>query len=167
MWTCTCMAGPGADFMDGTVEAVQRSCAAHLRHGTTTIFPTTTTAGSEQLQEMISACRALLSSSSGIGGRPQLRGCTFTDRILRQTSPAVMTVSRAEFRRRLNLNSTFNLVWSGLPRVQRSCRGRWISIVRLAGVAVWSPVVIRMPAGRRCVRHFGRGCGTWIIFGVP
>ena len=48
--------GAGADFMDGTVEAVQRSCAAHLRHGTTTIFPTTTTAGAEQLQAMISAC---------------------------------------------------------------------------------------------------------------
>lgn len=52
--------GAGADFMDGTVEAVQQSCAAHLRHGTTTIIPTTTTAGAEQLQAMISACRGAI-----------------------------------------------------------------------------------------------------------
>ncbi|HRA88435.1 MAG TPA: amidohydrolase family protein, partial [Planctomycetaceae bacterium] len=35
--------GAGADLMDGTPEAVLTACAAHLRHGTTTIFPTTTT----------------------------------------------------------------------------------------------------------------------------
>jgi len=49
--------GAGADFMDATPEAVQRGCLAHLRHGTTTIFPTTTTAGADLLQEMIGACR--------------------------------------------------------------------------------------------------------------
>lgn len=30
----------GADFMDGTPQAYQTACAAHLAHGTTTIFPT-------------------------------------------------------------------------------------------------------------------------------
>jgi N-acetylglucosamine-6-phosphate deacetylase len=50
--------GAGADFMDSTTDAVMRGCAAHLRHGTTTIFPTTTTAGPALLLEMIDACRA-------------------------------------------------------------------------------------------------------------
>ena len=33
--------GGGADVMDGNPEAVDTVCRAHLPHGTTTIFPTT------------------------------------------------------------------------------------------------------------------------------
>jgi N-acetylglucosamine-6-phosphate deacetylase len=50
--------GAGADFMDGTLEAVTTACAAHLRHGTTTIFPTTTTGSEQQIMDMIEACAA-------------------------------------------------------------------------------------------------------------
>ena len=35
--------GANADFMDGSVDAVIAVNRAHARHGTTTIFPTTTT----------------------------------------------------------------------------------------------------------------------------
>ena len=35
--------GGGGDFMDGTVESVRMSLRTHLRHGTTSICPTTTT----------------------------------------------------------------------------------------------------------------------------
>jgi N-acetylglucosamine-6-phosphate deacetylase len=48
--------GDGADFMDGTAQAVRQACAAHLRHGTTTIFPTTTTGSPEQIHAMLDAC---------------------------------------------------------------------------------------------------------------
>ena len=33
--------GGGADYMDGTAEAVRTANRSHARHGTTTIFPTT------------------------------------------------------------------------------------------------------------------------------
>jgi N-acetylglucosamine-6-phosphate deacetylase len=49
--------GGGADFMDGTAEAVRTVCATHARHGTTTIFPTTTTGSPEEIDAMIAACR--------------------------------------------------------------------------------------------------------------
>lgn len=49
--------GGGADFMDGTIEAVRTSCRSHLRHGTTSIFPTTTTGAVEEIQAMIQACK--------------------------------------------------------------------------------------------------------------
>lgn len=52
--------GDGADFMDGTPDAVTTVCAAHLRHGTTTIFPTTTTGSSQQIVDMINACAVAL-----------------------------------------------------------------------------------------------------------
>jgi N-acetylglucosamine-6-phosphate deacetylase len=48
--------GDGADFMDGTAEAVRTACRAHARHGTTTIFPTTTTGSPAQLSSMLAAC---------------------------------------------------------------------------------------------------------------
>ena len=62
--TCTSTAGAGADFMDGTPEAVITACTAHLRHGTTTIFPTTTTGSSQQIMDMIHACAVATQQSS-------------------------------------------------------------------------------------------------------
>lgn len=56
--------GAGADFMDGTPEAVSTACAAHLRHGTTTIFPTTTTGSSLQIMAMINACAIAMQQNS-------------------------------------------------------------------------------------------------------
>jgi len=50
--------GAGADFMDGTIDAVRTVCAAHARHGITTIFPTTTTGSFEQIMAMFDACAA-------------------------------------------------------------------------------------------------------------
>ena len=48
--------GGGADYMDGTAEAVRVANRCHARHGTTTIFPTTTTGSREQIAGMIAAC---------------------------------------------------------------------------------------------------------------
>jgi N-acetylglucosamine-6-phosphate deacetylase len=51
--------GDGADFMDGTSEAVRVACRAHARHGTTTIYPTTTTGSPEQIHAMLDAAKAV------------------------------------------------------------------------------------------------------------
>jgi N-acetylglucosamine-6-phosphate deacetylase len=48
--------GSGADYMDGSAAAVRTANLAHLRHGTTTIFPTTTTGSNAQLDRMIQSC---------------------------------------------------------------------------------------------------------------
>lgn len=56
--------GRGADYMDGTVEAVRIANRAHASHGTTTIFPTTTTGTTEELQAMLSACSEVYGGSS-------------------------------------------------------------------------------------------------------
>jgi N-acetylglucosamine-6-phosphate deacetylase len=47
--------GAGSDYMDGTPEAARIVNRAHARHGTTTIFPTTTTGTTEQLAAMLNA----------------------------------------------------------------------------------------------------------------
>jgi N-acetylglucosamine-6-phosphate deacetylase len=50
--------GGGADFMDGTIDAVQQVCQTHARHGTTTMFPTTSTGSDAQIHALIDACVA-------------------------------------------------------------------------------------------------------------
>lgn len=49
--------GADADFMDGTPEAVITATRAHARHGTTSIFPTTTTGSRAQITAMLQACQ--------------------------------------------------------------------------------------------------------------
>ncbi len=49
--------GAGADFMDGTGEAFRTVLAAHARHGTTSIVPTSTVARHEQILAMLECCR--------------------------------------------------------------------------------------------------------------
>lgn len=49
--------GGGADFMDATDEAVRTATAAHILEGTTTLFPTTTTATPDEISGMLAACR--------------------------------------------------------------------------------------------------------------
>lgn len=51
--------GDGADFMDGTPEAVRTAIRSHTRHGTTTIFPTTTTGTHAQIRAMLDACKTV------------------------------------------------------------------------------------------------------------
>ncbi len=48
--------GQGADYMDGTLDAVFQANRAHALHGTTTLFPTTTTGSRACLERMLQAC---------------------------------------------------------------------------------------------------------------
>ncbi len=47
----------GSDFMDGTPEAFLSACRTHLVHGTTTIYPTTLSAGFEEMYQVIDSLR--------------------------------------------------------------------------------------------------------------
>ena len=61
-----CHGGAGADFMDGTAEAFRTVLGAHLRHGTTTVAPTTTVALHEQILAALRVC-ARAAAAGGFG----------------------------------------------------------------------------------------------------
>jgi N-acetylglucosamine-6-phosphate deacetylase len=63
--------GAGADFMDATPEAFRTVLAAHARHGTTSIVPTTTVASHERILAALELCRRFkaLEQPAGIGAR--------------------------------------------------------------------------------------------------
>lgn len=51
--------GAGADFMDGTCEAVAVAAHSHLMHGTTSICPTTTTGSEARIHQLLKALDTL------------------------------------------------------------------------------------------------------------
>ena len=62
--------GGGVDFMDGTVSAVRTALHTHACHGTTTLFPTTTTGSMHQIDSMLSAVRDV---GTNLGSIPESR----------------------------------------------------------------------------------------------
>jgi N-acetylglucosamine-6-phosphate deacetylase len=56
--------GRGADFMDGTADAVRLAAHTHLAHGVTSIFPTCTTGDFDQIMRMIDAVAAVKKQES-------------------------------------------------------------------------------------------------------
>jgi N-acetylglucosamine-6-phosphate deacetylase len=78
--------GAGADFMDASDDAFRTICAAHARHGTTSLLPTTTVARHEQHLAFLDVCRRFQHAPTG-GARslgahfygpyfaPEARGC--------------------------------------------------------------------------------------------
>ncbi len=64
----------GADFMDGTTEAFVTACRTHLMHGTTTILPTTLSAG---FQEMYRAVDSFREAREILGVAPYMPGLHF------------------------------------------------------------------------------------------
>lgn len=63
--------GGGHDFMDGTEECFERAAAAHMRHGTTALLPTTLTSSTEELYRAIDCFKQ--AQRTGVGG-PELLG---------------------------------------------------------------------------------------------
>ncbi len=96
--------GNGADVMDGTRGAVTMVCQAHARHGTTTLFPTSSTGTDEQIHAMLAACVEVrddwrVDSGSKIGG-VHLYGPYFAkDKVGCHNLAACRVPKAAEFRR--------------------------------------------------------------------
>lgn len=57
--------GDGADFMDGTREAFETICRCHLRHGTTSLTPTSTVARMDQYRRFLELCGELFGDVPG------------------------------------------------------------------------------------------------------
>lgn len=57
--------GAGADFMDGTAEAFRAACRCHLRHGTTSLTPTSTVARMADYLRFLDLCGELYGDVPG------------------------------------------------------------------------------------------------------
>jgi len=57
--------GDGADFMDGTAEAFRTVCRCHVRHGTTSLTPTSTVARMSDYERFLELCGELIGDVHG------------------------------------------------------------------------------------------------------
>lgn len=55
-----CHGGGGHDFTEGTPEAFKEAASAHLKHGSTTIFPTLSSTTFENIRQAVATCEQLM-----------------------------------------------------------------------------------------------------------
>jgi hypothetical protein len=121
--------GNGADFMDGTSEAVRVACRAHARHGTTTIFQPPPPARRSRFTRCWTQ-RRLCRPSEASKTVHESRACIFTGRSSRRTRWAAIRWRVGESRRRRSIATTLKKASCASPPVRRSCRERSSFIAR-------------------------------------
>ncbi len=154
--------GDGADFMDGTTEAVRRACAAHARHGTTTIFPTTTTGQPGQILAMLQSCAQLMKEKPHSGPRiagVHLYGPFFAeDKVGCHSAEGRRSPSFAEYERYFATGvvkvATCAAELPGAEAFYRAARKRRCLVTCGHSNASWGEMASAFKAGMRHVDHF-------------
>ena len=151
--------GAGADFMDGTAEAVRTACAAHARHGTTTIFPTTTTGSPDQIMAMLSACREVQRTQPSMIAGVHLYGPFFApDKVGCHPSDGRRSPLAAEYKRYFDSGliaiATCAAELPGAEAFYRMARRHGCLLTCGHSNASWSEMQRAMQAGMRHVDHF-------------
>lgn len=160
--------GGGFDFMDGTVEAALGAARAHLRHGTTTIYPTTTTAAQESLADTIDNVRA----ASVQENMPHIHGMHMEGPYVAASQagaqdPRFIVPPKPEDYRKLAAHANgFIKKWTFAPELpggEDFCDFMLENgIVPSAGHtdATWEDVQRLYPHGLRCATHFYSAMAT-------
>jgi N-acetylglucosamine-6-phosphate deacetylase len=155
--------GDGADYMDGTVDAVKTANRAHVRRGTTTIFPTTTTGSPAQIQRMLDACievRQNWTAEAGarIGG-VHLYGPYFAEKkvgchsVDGRRDPTAEEYERY-FRQGIVKIATCAAELQGAAQFYRAARRRACLVTCGHSNATWAEMDRAYKAGVRHVDHF-------------
>jgi N-acetylglucosamine-6-phosphate deacetylase len=155
--------GGGADFMDGTAEAVTQVCRSHARHGTTTLFPTTTTGSQLQIQAMIDACKCVrdawtIADGARIGGvhlygpyfAPDKVGCHSRD----ECRPPMAREYQRYFRSGLIRIATCAAELPGAADFYRAASRHECLVTCGHSNASWSEMEVAFRYGMRHVDHF-------------
>ncbi len=155
--------GGGADVMDGTTEAVRTVCTAHARHGTTTIFPTTSTGSDQQIHEMLNSCHQAqrswdVSGGARIGG-VHLYGPYFApDKVGCHNQSQCRNPTRGEFQRYFKTGvvkiATCAAELPGAIEFYRQARRKGCLVTCGHSNSSWHEMQAAFDAGMRHVDHF-------------
>jgi N-acetylglucosamine-6-phosphate deacetylase len=155
--------GDGADFMDGTPDAVRTATRCHGRHGTTTIFPTTTTGSRAQIEAMLSACETVqrrwtLADGARIGGVHFYGPYFAEDKVGCHLKSGRRDPDPAEYRRHFDRGiirvATCSAELPGAEAFYREARRRGCLVTCGHSNATWSEMARAFRAGMRHVDHF-------------
>ncbi len=112
--------GGGHDFMDATPEAFLGAAAAHARHGTTCLIPTTLSATDEEVFEAFAAFRAAREKNVRGAQMPgiHLEGPYFADAQRGAQDPALLKMpKRTHWSNILDAGGSDILRWSSAPEL--------------------------------------------------
>jgi N-acetylglucosamine-6-phosphate deacetylase len=155
--------GGGADYMDGTPEAVRTANRAHARHGVTTVFPTTTTGSPEQLQALFDACRVVLDEwtvrdGSFVGGIHYYGPYFAEDKVGCHPAWGRRNPDQAEYEHFLGTGlirvATCAAELPGAEDFYRAARDRGCLVTCGHSNATWPEMQRAFDAGMRHVDHF-------------
>lgn len=155
--------GDGADYMDGDAAAVRTVNRAHLRRGTTTIFPTTTTGSPAQVRRMLEACSAVRRNWSPADGARiagvHLYGPYFAEeKVGCHSVEGRRNPSAAEydeyFRMRIVRIATCAAELPGAEAFYRAARRKKCLVTCGHSDATWTEMARAYKAGMRHVDHF-------------
>lgn len=155
--------GDGADFMDGDAEAVRIAARCHLRHGTTTLFPTTTTGSPAQLAAMLRACGQVRRGGSVKDGA-RIAGVHFygpyfaPDKVGCHSLDGCRNPVRREYLRHFESGiiriATCAAELPGAVEFYREARRRRCLVTCGHSNATWTEMATAFKAGMRHVDHF-------------
>jgi N-acetylglucosamine-6-phosphate deacetylase len=155
--------GEGADYMDGTPDAVRTANRAHLRRGTTTIFPTTTTGSTEELERMLTACAEVrdgwsVEDGARIGGVHYYGPYFAADKVGCHSREGCRDPQADEYNRFLALGviriATCAAELPGAEDFYRAARHRTCLVTCGHSNATWTEMARAYRAGMRHVDHF-------------
>ncbi len=113
--------GGDSDFMDGSLEDILTAARAHLKHGTTTIAPTTLTCSDEELFaffDLYEAAKAVRENMPRLAGI-HLEGPYFSKEQAGAQPPAYLVTPKKEHYEEILARSHGNIVrWSIAPELE-------------------------------------------------
>jgi len=155
--------GAGADYMDGTADAVRTANRCHAGHGTTTIFPTTTTGSPEAIDAMLRAClhvqRAWTTADGARIGGVHFYGPYFAEnKVGCHPKAGRRDPDPVEYQRHFDLGivrvATTAAELPGAEAFCREARRRRFLVTCGHSNATWSEMDRAFRAGMRHVDHF-------------
>jgi len=161
--------GGGHDFMDGTAQAMVEAARIHLRHGTTTILPTTLACSDEDLFNTIGIFHQIRKIQQDMPCLPglHLEGPYFSKEQLGAQNPAYIRNPAPEhYNRIMEAADGFILRWSLAPELEGALemakslvpRGVVCSIGH--SNAVYEEILAAVDAGFTHVTHLYSGMST-------
>ncbi|MDR2618964.1 MAG: N-acetylglucosamine-6-phosphate deacetylase [Treponema sp.] len=155
--------GGGYDFMDGTEEAVIKAAKTHLRHGTTTLLPTTSASSDEDLFLAIEAFKKAKKQSAAMPCLPglHLEGPYFSAEQKGAQNPAyIRNPEPGHYEKILEKAEGAILRWSAAPELEGALEmGRRLSsqgVLMSIGhsSATYDEVLAAVDSGYTHVTHF-------------